>query len=152
MLTGHVLDLAEAQVGENKRSQRAASRASCPNHSTERCWPTPSFRTLSARPCPFQRSAPRSATAATRSRSLTFRHADEPMGAQRMNHPAEEAFPRRDGQPQSSVTWLALRCWEKMRRIRPASTGQSRDAVHQFIQIKWFSKERRYTERFVPRG
>ena len=87
-----------------------------------------------------------------RRRSLTFRHADEPMGAQRMNHPAEEAFPRRDGQPQSSVTWLALRCWEKMRRIRLASTGQLRDAVRQFIQIEWLSQKRRYTERFVPRG
>jgi hypothetical protein len=93
IFTAQVLDLAEAQLGENKRSQRAASRASCPNHSTERCWSTPSFRTLSARPCPFRRSAPRSATAAMRGRSLTFRHASERMCAQRVDHRAEEAFP-----------------------------------------------------------
>jgi hypothetical protein len=108
--------------------------------------------TLSAQPCPFRRCAPRFATAATRSRSLTFRHAGERMCAQRMDHRAQEAFPRRGGQPQSSVTWLALPGCEKMRHIRLASTGQLRDAMRQFIQIEWFSKERRYTARFVPGG
>jgi len=84
IFTAQVLDLAEAQLGENKRSQRAASRASCPNHSTERCWSTPwtaSLRTLSARPCPFNvvRPDPRPLNTC---RSVTVR-AGERMGARR---------------------------------------------------------------------
>jgi hypothetical protein len=37
----------------------------------------------------------------------------------------------------------------KRRHVRPASTCQSPDAVRQFVQIEWLSKERRYTERLV---
>ncbi len=79
-MTGHVLDLAEAHIRGHVNFSMAIdrpswasttaagppSRASCPNHSTERCWSTPwtaSLRTLSARPCPFQCSAPRPSTA-----------------------------------------------------------------------------------------
>ena len=148
MLTDHVLDLAEAQLGAHDRSQRAAFEGflskpfdlEVPLNTV-----AGDVQNLSARPCPFQCSAPRSSTA------NTCRSEDRPS-CPRTYGRAEVALLHRGGQLQPSVTWLALRCWGKRRQARLASTCQLRDAGRQFIQIEWLSKERRYTERFVPRG
>ena len=85
MLTDHVLDLAEAQLGAHDRSQRAAFEGflskpfdlEVPLNTV-----AGDVQNLSARPCPFQCSAPRSSTANT-CRSGTVRHARERMGARR---------------------------------------------------------------------
>jgi hypothetical protein len=48
------------------------------------------------------------------------------------------------------ITWLHLRSRKKRgARVTRGSTYQLRDAVREFVQIEWLSKERRYTERLV---